>query len=76
MKQNKCLEAITRRAGGRSIDVDDVMLALFSEPECADSRRWGEVFERVSATSPPKGASAFIARALRDQRNRRDLTAR
>jgi len=70
MDKNKCLEAIKRRADGRSIDVDDVMLALFSEPECADSRRWAEVFERVSAAPPPKSATGFIARALREQRDR------
>ncbi len=70
MKHNKCLEAIKRRAGGRFIDIDDVMLGLFSEPECADSKRWPEVFDRVSATPPKNGPSTFIASALRAERER------
>ena len=67
MTQNKCLAAVERRAGGRFVDVDEVLLALFSEPECRDARRWPEVFGHVRAGPPRTDARTFICRALREQ---------
>ena len=70
MTKNKCLAAVRRRAGGRLIDIDDVLLALFSEPECNDRRRWPEVFGQIRAAQPKAEAGSFIARAIRDYEGR------
>ena len=72
MTLNKCLDAITRRSGGRftDVNVDDVLMALLFEPECRDHRRWRDVFDHIRAEPAQDDVTSFIARAIGERVDR------
>lgn len=70
MSINKCMAAVARRTAGPFVDVDDVLLALFSEPDCRDVRHWPAALSGIRVTPPRNEVSWFIARAVHDRLNR------
>ena len=44
MSKINCLVAKCAPASGRFIDIDNVLLSLFADPDCRGDQRWPEVF--------------------------------
>lgn len=64
MGKNNTLATTECPTGGRFIDVDDVLLSLFADPDSRGDRRWREVFGHARR-SPFRVKSSFLATAMR-----------
>ena len=76
MSKINCLVAKRAPASGRFIDVDDVLLSLFADPDCRGDQRWPEAFGYARRGTALVVKDSFLAPTIQARTARVPLAER